>query len=296
VTIKKITLFIFGGVAQMTGEPSKPKEEFRMAIAGPAMSFALSVIFGAIYWFSKRLGISLAVNAVSIYLAEINIVLGVFNLFPGFPLDGGRVLRSIIWHVTADLTKATKIASRVGEAFATFLILSGFLIIFEGSWINGIWLIFIGWFLHNAAQASYQSIVFENMLSGVKVSDIMTREIQIVDPSITLDHLVNEYFMRFRHSRFPVVSKDKVLGMITFHDIKEIPKEKWSEFKVEDVMVPVSDLEAISPEEKSIKALVKLGRENIGCLLVLDNNQKLAGLVTRVDVMRAIRIKSELEV
>lgn len=294
IPIKKITLFIFGGVAQMSQEPTSPGVEFKMAVAGPLSSLGLAFVFGFIWFMSRALGLSVFVTAPAQYLSIINVLLAVFNLLPGFPLDGGRVLRAGLWSWLKDITAATRIAARAGEIFAYILIFTGFLGVLSQQWGLG-WFILIGWFLQQAAQGSYQHLVFERALSHVKVKDIMSKEIETVGPDYTLDQLVNDYFLRFKFGRFPVVRDGELLGIITLHDIKGVPREEWSYKVAQDVLTPLEKVLVVSPEDEAVKALTRMAQGEIGHLLVVERN-KLVGLVTRSDIIRLIKVKTELGV
>lgn len=292
IPIKKITLFIFGGVAQMSQEPSSPGVEFRMAVAGPLSSLGLAFVFGLVWLLARSLGLSVFIIAPAQYLSWINALLAVFNLLPGFPLDGGRVLRAGLWSWLKDITAATRIASRVGEGFAYLLIFIGFLGVLRGQWGLG-WFILIGWFLQQAAQSSYQHLIFERSLSNVKVADIMTREVETVDPDISLDRLVDEYFLKFKFGRFPVVSDGQLLGIITLHDIKEVPREEWAFKTAKDILTPLEKTMTVGPQDEAVQVLTRMAQSEVGHLLVVENNS-LVGLVTRSDIIRLIKIKSEL--
>lgn len=294
IPIRKITLFIFGGVAQMSQEPPSPGVEFKMAVAGPLSSLGLAFIFGLVWLLARSLSLSVFVIAPAQYLSWINALLAVFNLLPGFPLDGGRVLRAGLWGWSKDITAATRIASRVGEGFAYLLIFMGFLGVLRGQWGLG-WFILIGWFLQQAAQSSYQHLIFERSLSNVKVADIMTREVETVAPDISLDRLVDEYFLKFKFGRFPVVSDGQLLGIITLHDIKEVPREEWAFKAAKDILTPLEKTMTVGPQDEAVQVLTRMAQSEVGHLLVVENNS-LVGLVTRSDIIRLIKIKSELGV
>ncbi|MDI6689361.1 MAG: site-2 protease family protein [Actinomycetota bacterium] len=295
IPIKKITLFIFGGVAQMSKEPENPEVEFKMAIAGPLSSFFLSFSFGLIWVGARGLGLEM-VGASFLLLWQINLALAVFNLLPGFPLDGGRVLRAGLWYWMKDMQRSMKIASQAGQGIAFSLIFFGFMMVFVLGDISALWLVLIGWFLNHAAQTSYRQLILQRSLSGIKVAEIMSKDVQIIDPSITLDKLVNEYFLKYRYGRFPVVENDQLLGVITLHDIKEIPQGDWSRVTAREIVVPPKESCIISYREEAVNALMQMAREEIGHLLVVDENGSLVGLVTRSDIIRLIKVKTELGV
>ena len=232
IPVEKITLFLFGGMAQIEKEPETPYNEFIMAIAGPAASFVLAIIYGIIWFFARNFS---PVREPVRYLAIINIVLGVFNMLPGYPLDGGRILRSIIWKSTGSLKRATFIASTGGRIIGFMIIAVGVFYIFMGNFLNGVWLAFIGWFLQSSAQMGYRQLVFESSIKGIKIVDVMNENVVDVTKDTTLQDLVDNYFMRYRFGRFPVVEDEetrKLLGVISIHDVKSIPKEEWSYIRV----------------------------------------------------------------
>ncbi len=295
IPIKKITLFIFGGVSQMTGEPKTAGAEFFMAVAGPLSSFVLGALFAGAYLASAMVGAGVPVTMTFSILAYINVVLGVFNLAPGFPLDGGRVLRAILWKVWGDIRRATRVASRIGQGLAMLLIVYGFIEVLGQRNISGIWLVLIGWFLNNTAQSSYQHLLLERSLSDVKVSRIMAGEVVTVPPDVTLQELVDRYFMQYRFGRFPVVDGGHLLGVVTLHDVKDTPRERWVTTTVREVATPVSPGLTIGPEDEAVRALMQMANEDVGHLLVVSDGD-LVGLVTRADIIRLIKIKSQLEV
>lgn len=289
--IKKITLFIFGGVAQMTGEPDSPQVEFKMAIAGPAMSIFLALFFGTLWFSFSVLNFGEIILAPFGMLAEINIGLAIFNLLPGFPLDGGRVARAALWYFLKDMRKATQIASYAGQGIAFFLIFIGFVGFITNFGFGGLWLVLIGWFLNNAAQQSYRQVELEHTLSNVKVAEIMTKDVVAIDPDLSLEHLVNDYFLRYKFGRFPVVEKDTLLGIVSLHDIKEIPRENWPGTTARQIIGLVDQDIEIGPEEDAFVALMKMAHKEVGHLLVVKYGH-LEGLVTKSDVMRLIRIRT----
>ncbi len=290
ILIDKISLFVFGGVAQMTKEPDTPRAELLMAIAGPLFSIVLGALFGAVYFIFRYV---YPVEFISVpvgYLAYINVLLGIFNLIPGFPLDGGRVLRAIIWYSTKDLRKSTRIAASVGEGFGFVLILIGIFLLFRGDWGNGLWLMFLGWFLHQAAAGSYEQVIISQSLSALKASDMMTKDIVSVSSTIHLDELVHEWFMRYRFGRFPVVDGDQIYGIVTIHDVKSIPRDEWSTKNVLDIIKPISPDEIISSDEHASTVLGRMSSKGITEFLVISE-KKLVGIITKSDILRALKLQ-----
>lgn len=292
--IRGITLFVFGGVAHMEKEPSSPAIEFKMAVAGPAMSFFLSAVFWALTQIFFNLGIHKAILSITSYLYLLNLVVGIFNLIPGFPLDGGRVLRAALWSYYKDIKKATAIASTLGKGFAFFLIAMGFLNLFAGSIISGIWFIFIGLFLQEAAEISYKQVVMKKMLTGFQVKDIMTKNVITAPSNIPLNQLLDEYFFKYRYASFPVVEDDRLLGLITLHNVKEVDRTKWGETLAKDAMLPLSENLIISKETEIMDALAKMASQNVGRLLVIEDS-KLIGILSQRDILRLFEFKAEVE-
>jgi len=294
--IRKITLFIFGGIAHMSDEPSDAATEFKMAIAGPLCSIALVIIFGFLAKFLSNLELWLPIYAVVKYLAWINGILAGFNLIPGFPLDGGRVLRAAIWKYTNDLRKSTLIASRVGKGFAFLLMGFGILsMLFTPNFISGIWLMFIGFFLYQAAEMGYMQVSLKKALTGIKVKDVMREDVITVDDFINLETLVNEYFFKYRYGSFPVVSPDdKIVGIITLNKVKEVDKNKWSQLKVSEVMDKNIDRISVYPDQEAASVMNRIVRDDIGRVLVINENKELVGLLTRRDIMQILKLRTDL--
>jgi len=283
ISIESITLFIFGGVAQMRGEPPHPKAEFRIALAGPLASFLLSAVF-----FFVSLNTAHGVKAFFAYLAQINLIIGLFNLIPGFPMDGGRVLRSIIWEKKKDYFYATKKAASIGQKIAIFFIIFGIFSVFAGM-PGGLWLMLIGWFIYTAAQASYQQSTLQETLSGMKVADIMVRDIVTITPSITLEEALNNYFLRNGYGGFPVVDGGKYLGILSLKELKKIPRDAFRSTRVADVFLPHSRQWEISRDDTVISALETMIREDMGRLVVLEGDS-ISGLITRNGIARYLQI------
>jgi Zn-dependent protease/predicted transcriptional regulator len=284
IKILSITLFIFGGVAQMKGEPPTPKAEFRIAIAGPLSSFFLSGIFFLCYAAVTNTGM----QALFGWLARINLILGVFNLVPGFPMDGGRVLRSIIWGKTKDYFRATRKASGVGQKIAIFFIIFG-LFSFLTGFPGGLWLIFIGWFLYTVAQSSYQQANLQENLSGLKVKDVMVRDMVTLSSSSTLSEVVDDYFLKYGYGGFPVFEDRKFLGIITLKEIKNIVRGDWTRTKVSDVLIPHNREWEVLPEDDVMKALELMITKDKGRIVVTEDNNVI-GLITRNGIARYVQV------
>jgi Zn-dependent protease/predicted transcriptional regulator len=288
-----ITLFIFGGVSEITEEPHSPAVEFFMAIAGPASSFALSAIF-TVAALSTRTYAPVPFNAVLFYLASINGLLGIFNLLPAFPLDGGRVLRSILWHASGRLRWATRLASKIGEGFGVGMILVGIITFVYGSFISGIWWFLIGMFLRNASHMSYRQLVIRQALQGEHVRRFMKPDPVTVTPSVTLSQLMDDYIYRYHYEMFPVVDGGKLLGVVNVNQLKEIPREEWSRRTVKDLARTCTEGNTIEPDADATKALEKMNKEGNSRLMVIDHG-RLVGILALRDLLKFLAIKMDFE-
>jgi Zn-dependent protease/CBS domain-containing protein len=292
IPVNSITLFILGGVSNLEEEPKKPMAEFSMAIVGPGMSLLLGLIFLGI---TRAIGTANAeqpVTAVIAYLSYINFALGIFNLLPGFPLDGGRVLRSILWGSTGSLVKATNIAGRIGQFFGWALIGAGIYMIFTINLISGLWMAFIGWFLMSAADASRKEITLRERLGHIKIRELMNLDTPTISPETTVQDMVMGIFQR-RHDRaVPVCDGSRLAGIATITDIKKVPQEKWAVTLVKDIMTG-GPLYTVSPDDNLYAAMELIGKHNINQVLIKDGVQ-CAGLLTRADIIRYIQMSQEL--
>ena len=292
--MKGITLFIFGGVAEMSDEPPNPRAEFMMAIAGPLSSILIGFIFFIVY----RMGVlerwPLSVRGVFQYLYYINFLLAVFYMIPAFPLDGGRILRSILWGVKGNLRWATRVSSGIGNAFGIFLIIMGILNILRGNFINGMWWALIGLFVQNAAKGSYEQLITRRALEGETVRRFMKPDPITVPPSTTIEQLVEDYIYKHHFKMFPVVESEKMIGCITTRQVKDIPREEWGKKTVGEVVTACSPENTIGVDEDAVKALSKMNQEGISRLLVTENN-RLAGVIVLKDLLEFLSLKVELE-
>lgn len=290
--IKGITLFIFGGVSQTADEPKTAGEEFWMAIVGPIASIVLSGIFYVLH----NAGISLEwpgpVIALLFYLSWINLLLALFNLVPGFPLDGGRVLRSAIWGVTRDLTRATRYASYIGQGFGYLLMGYGLIYIFLGQLIGGLWFIFIGWFLTGAARSSYQQLIIKQALSGVPVERVMSTDVPKIPADMAIRQFVEEQLLRHEYSCYPVVRGDEVVGVIGAEEVRKTSSESWDILRVSDIAHPIDAAYKIDVHDDAWDALAKLSSEDV-CRLVVMEDSHLIGTVGRESLYRLIQTKMQ---
>jgi Zn-dependent protease/CBS domain-containing protein len=293
IEVKEITLFIFGGVSQLGKEPEDPKKEFKMAIGGPVSSLILALFF----WVLSK-GISQIPNLTLItglldYLAFINLSLAIFNLIPGFPLDGGRVLRAIYWSKTGSLRRATMIASETGKWIGVGIILLGLFFVVKGNLLGGFWFVIIGIFLRSAAEGGYQQVVMKGVLEGVKVKELMSRGVISVPSSLRINRLVEDFFLTHKHVTYPVAEGERFLGIITLKKVKEIPRDQWLEKTVREVMMPVREEIMLDPEGEAVDALQKMIRTGEGRLPVVKDG-KAVGMITRRDILNLLEIKTDL--
>jgi Zn-dependent protease/predicted transcriptional regulator len=291
--IKGITLFIFGGVAEMEEEPQNPKSEFLMAVAGPASSVLLSLTFHAM---SRALEDRWPTEIVAVisYLGWINGTLAIFNLLPAFPLDGGRVLRSALWRFRGDLGWATRVASQTGSAFGFGMIFLGILSLLRGNVIGGIWWFVIGLFLRNASQMSYQQLVIRKSLEGVQVARFMKRDPVAVSPSTSVEKLVNDYIYRYHFKMYPVVEDGRLKSVVTINQVKQVGPEEWPVRTVGEIAEKCTAENTISPTADATKALEQMNRKGVSRLLVVDRG-RLVGILTLKDMLEFLSLRVDLE-
>ncbi len=291
VPVRDITLFIFGGAAQISEEPKTASGEFWMALVGPLTSLVLAGLAGAVMLFAgARNGYLLALTS---WLARINLSLALFNLIPGFPLDGGRVFRAIVWAITGNLKLATRVATGLGRLVAYGFIFWGIVQLFGGNWADGLWIAFIGWFLENAAMASYRRIALHELLAGHTAREVMTSECSIVPRHLTLDVLVDQVILPSGRRCFPVQEAGELYGLVTVHSIKEVPRGEWKETRVQDVMIARDELKSVTPDEDLNVVFDRMTAEDVNQLAVVDNGQ-LLGMLARDNLLNFIRLKAEL--
>lgn len=303
--VRRIQLFVFGGMAQIEGEPPSAKVEFWMAIVGPIASLiigALSAWAGSALLFGHADAAQLIeepsavwqraapLPTLLLWLGPVNLFLGLFNLVPGFPLDGGRVLRSIVWWTTGDLRKATRVAALAGQFFAWLLMGTGVFMLFGyvfpwlgGGLAQGLWLLLIGWFLNNAARMSFQQLVVQQTLSDVAVREVMRSRVDTVEPSLTLAELVRQHLMNTEQSSFPVVHEGTMVGIIRAEDVRSVPRDQRSVVRVGDAMVPLEKLHVVDPDGPALDALRYLADSDT--VPVVDHG-RFVGVTRRDDVIR----------
>jgi Zn-dependent protease/CBS domain-containing protein len=308
--VSSITLFLFGGVANIKEEPDSPAGEFLMAILGPVTSL---VIGGVLLLIAGVAGGPLTtvsepsevipqlgpVRMIVLWLGSVNVTLGIFNMIPGFPLDGGRVLRSILWAITDNLRRATRWASWVGQGFGWLMIFAGVsmafgaTIPFFGSGLgSGLWIIFIGWYLNNASSQSYQRVVIQDILKGVPVKRMMRSDPPTVASSVSVDSLVHEHIMGSDDHAFPVLDNGELMGIATLDDVRALPRSEWGSTSVREIMTPDDQCTVLAPEEDAADAMTKLASCDVRQLPVLDQG-RLVGVLRRQDLIQWLRLHAE---
>lgn len=312
IPVRNITLFMFGGVSNIQREPTSPLGELLIAIVGPLTSFLL----GAIFLILGSGSIALAninfmnanamlsqlgpVGTILIWLGSINILVGLFNLIPGFPLDGGRIVRSILWGITDNHNKATRWASWMGQAVAWTFIFAGMSMMFGvripllgSGFINGIWLIFIGWFLQSAVTQSYRKVVVQDILENVPVKQMMYTDVPVVHANLSVQTLIDNYIMQSDNRAFIVLDDDKMLGLVTIEDVRKVAPESRNETIIRRVMTPSQKMVVVAPEEEAAEAFERLQAKDIRQLPVVNGN-KIVGLLRRKDIIRWMQFQSNL--
>lgn len=292
IPVDSITLYIFGGVSNITKEPTSAGEEFAVAFAGPLSSIVIGLIFGALY---AAVGSPDWLHAMFGYLGGINIVLALFNLIPAFPLDGGRVFRSIVWAMTHDMQRATRLSAVVGNVFAYLFIFVGVWLALTIDLIGGIWLAFIGWFLHNAATASYSHAVQTAAFRNVSAQDVMTSDPPTVGPETNLANVVHDFLLHQSQRAIPVVSNEHLLGLLTITDVRHFPSLEWGAILAQQAMTPVDRLDTVMPRTDLAEALDLMTRHGHNQLPVVEDG-RLVGLVTRANILHYLQVRHELGV
>lgn len=286
IPVGSITLFVFGGLARMEREPASPRQEFSIAIAGPLSSLFLA---GSFWLASRYVPGGEMVTSVALWLAEINLILALFNLVPGFPLDGGRVLRGVAWGITGDFARATQIASTAGKFFAYFMIIAGAWQALSGNVMGGLWWAFIGWFLLEAARESVAQVAIRSTLATVRAEDIMSRDIPTVPSGMTLEEYVHEVLRTGRRCHI-VTSAGTPVGLVTFHSARTVPREEWHSASVRSVMLPPDRIHSVSPADLALKVLERMQAEDINQMPVISEGQ-IVGMISRDTILRVLQTR-----
>ncbi len=311
VPVRNITLFLFGGVSNIQREPVSPGNEFRMAIVGPLTSLVVGAallllagltgapIAGAVSDPTQLISSLSPLTFLLAWLGSINVVLGLFNLVPGFPLDGGRVLRSILWAATRNLRRATRWASWVGQAIAALMMFGGIAMIFGVTlpffgtgFLGGLWLAFIGWFLNSASVQSYQQVVVHDILEGVSAEQIMRRDPPVVSSISSVSSLVHDHIMGTDDHAFPVVDEGRLVGIVTLGNIRQVPRTEWDMTTVRQIMIPAGQLVTATPQEDAGQVLDEMMQRGVSQLPVVQEGH-LAGLVRQQDLLRWLQLHGE---
>jgi Zn-dependent protease/predicted transcriptional regulator len=289
IPVASITLFVFGGLARIEREPDKASQEFNIAIAGPISSLFLAGCF----WLVARYfhGDEMVVAAAK-WLAEINLMLAIFNLLPGFPLDGGRIFRGIVWAITADFTKATRLASNAGRVLAYLMIFVGAWQALNGNWVGGLWTAFIGWFLLSAAQESFAQVAIRSTLNGVLAGDIMSRDIPTVPRDMSLEEYVHEV-LRTGHQYHVVTGVGRPVGLITLHAARSVPRGEWANTSVQAVMQTLDHVLTVALNEPALGVLERMQKEEINQVPVVSEGQ-IVGIIGRDTIVRALQTRLQL--
>lgn len=290
--IRGITLFIFGGVAELEDEPSSPKIELLMAIAGPIVSIVLAALFWGLESIGKAVNFPIPLVATAHYLWFVNLAIVIFNLVPGFPLDGGRVLRAIIWHFSKSISKATKITSSIGSLFGMGLIALGIFALLQGAVIAGIWYALIGFFLMQAAKLSYQRLTVETTLHKLRVKDLMSSEPISVSPALSIHSFVKDFCLKYKHHGFPVVEEERLVGFISLDIVTQIPQEEWDKHVVQEIMRRDFSIVGIGPNEPADLALRQMTSNQLGRLIVFED-KKVLGILSLRDLSDFLQLESE---
>jgi Zn-dependent protease/predicted transcriptional regulator len=287
IRVLDITLFLFGGATRARVESRGPGDEFLIAVVGPLTSGILAGLFGIVAGLGGGV-LSGPLAGTLGYLGWVNLLLAAFNLVPGFPLDGGRLLRSAIWKATGSLGRATQIASGAGQAVGWLLVAGGVAWLLAGNLAGGIWFAFIGWFLVQAARASYQELQLRHLLGGVEAEDVMAGNLLRIPPDLSLQDAVDDYFMRYDHGAFPVDQQGRTIGLLTLRGVRRVPREQWSARRVRDHMVPLGDQVVVAPEARMDGVLGKLEDSQAGRVLVAQDGE-VVGIITPTDLTRWLR-------
>jgi len=289
IPVVSITLFVFGGLARIGREAATARQEFNIAVAGPLSSYVLS---GGFYLLARGFPQSEMIGALAMWLAQINFALATFNLVPGFPLDGGRILRAIVWGATGDYTRATKFASVGGQLVAYLLIFTGLWQALTGNLMGGLWLAFIGWFLLSAAQESFAQVAIRNSLRGMCAGDVMSQELPVVPRSITVAEYVEEILHTGRRCHL-VQGDGQLVGLISVHSVSSIPREEWATTSVQAAMLPRERVHIAAPNEPVLSILERMQSEDINQMPVVAGD-RVVGLISRDVILRVIQTRMEV--
>ncbi len=292
--IHRITLFLLGGMAQIEKEASDASTEFWMGIAGPIASAVIGIVLLAIAWavgWVPRSVPQTPGTAILVWLGYINLALAAFNMIPGFPLDGGRVLRAILWWITKNVTKATNIAVSIGQIVGVLFILYGILEFFHGEGFGGIWMAFIGWFLLQAAGASRMQMRAENLLHGLRVDNLMSQDCVFVDGSAPLQEFVDEHLLRTGRRCYVVMEHGQVAGLITPYEVRKVDRERWAQTSVHAAMRSLDEIHSVKPEMPALAAMEMMASEDVNQLPVMKDGH-LEGVISRSHILEVLQSRA----
>jgi Zn-dependent protease/CBS domain-containing protein len=284
IPVEGITLFVFGGMARAKREPDSPRDEILIAGIGPVTSCLLAGLFRLASMVAEQAALGDAYVGVARYLAFINLALAVFNVMPGFPLDGGRVFRAVAWSVTGSRTKATRMATAGGRMFGLLLIVLGAAQVLGGAPVSGLWLVFIGWFLRTLAGASLSQHVLQDLLGGFVAADVMARNPSVVDARVPVEDLIHGHFMRMRYGSYPVMEGDAPVGLVTLDDIKSISRDAWPESTAADAMTPLADCAVVPPTATLAEVMEEMSRRGGRRRALVIDGGRLVGVVSATDL------------
>jgi Zn-dependent protease len=290
IPVRRITLFLFGGVAEIGAEPPSPIAEFLIAIAGPIVSLILAIIFTLAEHPIVRIA---PLYGLVEYLAYINFALVLFNLIPGYPLDGGRVFRAIVWGVTHDMRRATLVAANVGRFFGFLFIMYGVFQMFGGNFGGGLWIAFIGWFLESAAQSQVQQVMLQRVIAGHTVGQAMNRHVSTIPANLSIQQLVDEHLFGGGGRSFVANRGDDAVGLITLHRLKEVPRSQWATTTAEQIMIPIAQIKTSTPKAELWTALTQMDRDGVNQLPVMSDGH-IVGMLSREDLITFLHMLREI--
>ncbi|SHI95330.1 site-2 protease family protein [Parasporobacterium paucivorans] len=294
IPVKSISLYIFGGAAQIEKEPDKPGTEIKIAIAGPAMSILLSLVFWAVSAILPNSGIAGIISIPLQYMSATNLYLALFNLIPAFPLDGGRILRALIWRFGGGLQKATKIASDIGKGFGYLLIFVGVFLAFNGYIFNGIWLAFISWLLMQMSLSEYKSMLISNVFDKIQVGQFMTEKVVTVDYALTVQELIDHYILKYKFAIFPVMREGEMIGIVRTETVKNLDREHRGTKTVGNIRTALTEKMLVVPEDSVSAAVSKISQNGIGRVIVVDKNGTLHGIISNTDIINYLSIYGQI--
>jgi Zn-dependent protease/CBS domain-containing protein len=291
VEVEDITLWLLGGVSRLGSEPTSAESELRIAVAGPLTSLALALVFGAIEVFGEAVGLPDVALGTLAWLAVVNVMLGLFNLLPAYPLDGGRALRALAWRRRHDRLAATRIAVRTGHVVAWMLIGLGLLAALTGSVVSGLWLVLIGWFVDNAGRAEGDAVRQRAVLGSVVVGGLMSPDPVTVPDDLSVERLVQDYVLGHHHSAFPVIDGlGRVVGLVGLDQVRKVPADRRGDVTVGQVAMPLEAVPVVGPADSGVIGLQRLGSSGVGRALVIDSTGNLVGILSNADLARALDV------